>query len=505
METDIIATSAFSVDSLRGQRLHIPNLWPAFASWKQGVNPHHGRARQAVGARLEELIENENVLAKVKAADLGLFASGVFPDAPYQTLETVVFYCVWLFLWDDAIDGADGSEEDGGLAAEEYCRRPVGFVRFCLGLDGTAAAEAPTKVCGSFAEVGRRLGECCGLEQRRELFGQLREYMEGCLTEYRWRLSGKAPSVKEFYLWRLKTSSVDVMILNGISLSREIRESEQLAAMGLSVNKLLILINELFSLKKELKDGAFSNLVPITIRSLGASLDGAVNMMIQEFHECIRIFDSNASALQTMATAEESSDMPAHLTRLIGAYQAIATSLTMADSLHFNYPSPLAGYEDAPSLPEERAEDGKSYRNPQTGVLSSAYDKFTEPLDNGPRGGFDIHIYYFQTNPEQTQYARQLWERIRREFPELRVYAFWDRPVGPHPVAMFEVNVFTPAQFGAFVPWLAVWRGPLSALVHPNTLEPGVPEPERELRNHTQRAIWMGERLPLDLGRFRGG
>jgi len=34
---------------------------------------------------------------------------------------------------------------------------------------------------------------------------------------------------------------------------------------------------------------------------------------------------------------------------------------------------------------------------------------------------------------------------------------------------MFEVNVFTPAQFGAFVAWLVINRGPLSVLVHPNT------------------------------------
>ncbi|KAL1842255.1 hypothetical protein VTJ49DRAFT_5733 [Mycothermus thermophilus] len=162
------------------------------------------------------------------------------------------------------------------------------------------------------------------------------------------------------------------------------------------------------------------------------------------------------------------------------------------------YPSPLAGYEGLPPLPEERNEDGKSFKNPQTGVLSSAYEKFPEPLDNGRRGGFDVHIYYFQNNQQQTEYAQQLHQRIRREFPELRIYRFWDRPVGPHPVAMFEVNLLTPAQFGAFVPWLAVWRGPLSVLVHPNTVEEGVPEGEKELRNHTERAIWMGERVPLD-------
>jgi DOPA 4,5-dioxygenase len=68
---------------------------------------------------------------------------------------------------------------------------------------------------------------------------------------------------------------------------------------------------------------------------------------------------------------------------------------------------------------------------------------------------------------------------------------------------MFEVNVFTPAQFGAFVSWLAVWRGPLSALIHPNTIpEDGVSSAESGYRDHSQRAIWMGERLPLDYSIF---
>jgi DOPA 4,5-dioxygenase len=60
---------------------------------------------------------------------------------------------------------------------------------------------------------------------------------------------------------------------------------------------------------------------------------------------------------------------------------------------------------------------------------------------------------------------------------------------------MFEVNVFTPEQFGAFVPWLEIWRGPLSVLVHPNTGD--------DERDHTQRAIWMGEKYPLDLSLFK--
>ncbi|OLN95976.1 putative 21.2 kDa protein [Colletotrichum chlorophyti] len=170
----------------------------------------------------------------------------------------------------------------------------------------------------------------------------------------------------------------------------------------------------------------------------------------------------------------------------------------------YTYPSPLEEFENAPELPQELALDGKSFKNPPREGLSKSYEEFTDPLDKGRRGGFDVHVYHFQNNPEQVKHARDLWERIRREFPELRIYKFWDRPVGPHPVAMFEVNLFTPAQFGAFIPWLNVYRGPLSVLIHPNSVEEGVDHNATEVRDHTQRAIWMGERLPLDLSILYG-
>lgn len=167
----------------------------------------------------------------------------------------------------------------------------------------------------------------------------------------------------------------------------------------------------------------------------------------------------------------------------------------MADSSQYEYPSPLKGYEHLPPLSDEKNEDGKSFVHPETNVLSKAYEEFVDPIDKGIRGGFDIHVYFFQGNETQTTFAHELWTRIRHEFPELRIYRVWDKPIGPHPVGMFEVNIFTPAQFGAFIAWLVINRGPLSALVHPNTGD--------HERDHTQRATWLGDRLPLDLSQFK--
>ncbi|KAJ1324851.1 hypothetical protein MN608_09556 [Microdochium nivale] len=52
------------------------------------------------------------------------------------------------------------------------------------------------------------------------------------------------------------------------------------------------------------------------------------------------------------------------------------------------YPAPLSGpeYAGLAPLPEDKAADGKSYVNPPANKLSTAYDAFAAPLDNGIRG-----------------------------------------------------------------------------------------------------------------------
>ncbi|KAI4189835.1 MAG: hypothetical protein L6R41_001202 [Letrouitia leprolyta] len=118
---------------------------------------------------------------------------------------------------------------------------------------------------------------------------------------------------------------------------------------------------------------------------------------------------------------------------------------------------------------------------------SNTYDNFTAPIRNSGGAGFD-------ENEEEVKYAENLRERIIQEFRELSTYKVHYQPIGPHPIAMFEVDIANPAQFGAFVPWLAIHHGPLSILVHPNMGD--------DLLGHTQHAMWIGEKLSLKLIRF---
>ncbi|KAF9454349.1 hypothetical protein P691DRAFT_717847 [Macrolepiota fuliginosa MF-IS2] len=160
-----------------------------------------------------------------------------------------------------------------------------------------------------------------------------------------------------------------------------------------------------------------------------------------------------------------------------------------------NYPwqSPLIGYQHTPPLPNTINPDGKSLHNPP-GPQSSYYHEFSKPID-ASNNAFDFHIYYMPTIQAELSYARDLHERIRREFPELRIYKFWEKAIGPHPTAMFEINTFTPHQTGALFSWLVVNRGPCSVLIHPNTND--------AYRDHTELVTWMGRPWPLNVDMLR--
>ncbi|KAK4166354.1 (-)-delta-cadinene synthase [Cladorrhinum sp. PSN259] len=337
---------------LKGQTLHIPALRPLFSSaWRtslEAVNPNREQLKFFMSEKLATLIEDRKVLEGMKKGDAGLWVTGLFPSANYETLCLFATYTIFLFLWDDAIDGSDCvTLED----AERYCTESVEFIEYHLlggNCNATGEPVAPTKACELFAEVARGVKEHVKDEnESRVLFRHVKEYINACLVEYRWRTGAvddkskeTMPTIKDFWGWRLGTSSVDVMldferVLNGIEVSKGLRESEEMRGMERVVNRGFVIINELFSLKKELRDGALGNLVPVTMHELGVDLDGATKKVVQELDECLKDFDKKAVALQMKAEDEGIRGM---VRRLTEAYRAIITG-----TLNFSIDSPRYG------------------------------------------------------------------------------------------------------------------------------------------------------------------
>jgi aromatic ring-cleaving dioxygenase len=106
--------------------------------------------------------------------------------------------------------------------------------------------------------------------------------------------------------------------------------------------------------------------------------------------------------------------------------------------------------------------------------------------------GYHAHIYY---DPPSRAIAERLRAGIGERF-QARLGSWHDEPVGPHPVAMYQV-AFAAEEFPALVPWLMLNRGGLNVLVHPLTND--------SVADHTRHALWLGTPLPLRLDVLRRG
>ncbi|KAI9218210.1 DOPA-like domain-containing protein, partial [Blastocladiella britannica] len=105
---------------------------------------------------------------------------------------------------------------------------------------------------------------------------------------------------------------------------------------------------------------------------------------------------------------------------------------------------------------------------------------------------YDVHIYWLPSSKAQYEEAMALKAKAQELFPQLWHGKMWDRPIGPHPYNMFEIDIHNAIDFATFVPWIALNHGNLSVLVHPQTGD--------DVRDHTVHAIWIGQPVPLDIG-----
>ncbi|MBT6096557.1 MAG: DOPA 4,5-dioxygenase family protein [Rhodospirillaceae bacterium] len=107
--------------------------------------------------------------------------------------------------------------------------------------------------------------------------------------------------------------------------------------------------------------------------------------------------------------------------------------------------------------------------------------------------GYHAHVYY--RDSAERDVAAKLRDDIEASF-EVRLGRWREEPVGPHPLAMYQI-AFAADQFSKIVPWLMLNRNGLTILVHPETGD--------DVIDHRDSPLWLGERLDLNIAFLEAG
>lgn len=125
---------------------------------------------------------------------------------------------------------------------------------------------------------------------------------------------------------------------------------------------------------------------------------------------------------------------------------------------------------------------------------------FLQVLAQEEIGAYHFHTYYFQDNAGAKANAVQFRNRVIEQvsnglgLTDCAVNKLNIVPIGPHPIGSFE-TCCNKSSLASAVSWFMLNRNPSnSVLLHPLT--------KSEVVDHTTRAFWLGQKMPLDTSKL---
>ncbi|KAL2058800.1 hypothetical protein ABVK25_000091 [Lepraria finkii] len=257
------------LDYLRGQTVKIYDVDNVYSGWPAGINPHVERLRLVADEKLEKLISNKKRLEKLKSADFALSAAMWWPRASFDDLVLALSIVIWLFTWDDDIEEKGGSVYDNFQAAQIRREETLQYVTYSLGFKVPESYIEPTNALVlDFRYIGDSLCKAYSVEQRQRFLNNMKVYIQGSRVEQELRISGRVPTVEEYWDYRMRSSAVDVtssmteFSIKG-NLPQYIFEDANFKSIWRETNVIISASNDMLSIKKEFANGQIDNLVSL--------------------------------------------------------------------------------------------------------------------------------------------------------------------------------------------------------------------------------------------------
>ncbi|KDN65413.1 hypothetical protein CSUB01_06022 [Colletotrichum sublineola] len=264
------------IEALKGQAIHVPNLYSIFKGWPVKANINYERLVPVVEDAFDR--QSPNLREKYRRANYARFVSLYYPHPEWNQVRILALYIIWLFCWDDAIDQqGTGDLSNDLLRAKTRRDNTIRVLEHVLGLDNKfdsdiefAQADYELKV------IGDELKKAYTQEQRQVFMNQMRRYIGNCHEEQAMRLQGTLPGIDSYSELRHGTAAVWTLCA-------------------------LVDTNDILSLRKEIpEEGSESvvNAVPIIMKHEGKCPQQAVDALLAELVTSVTAFEAAAIDLE---------------------------------------------------------------------------------------------------------------------------------------------------------------------------------------------------------------
>ncbi|KAL4741654.1 terpenoid synthase [Aspergillus similis] len=275
--------------SIRGQKATLPNLYSLFPDWKPYLHPEYERARDEVlNPWLERWVPNPKAARKFQKAEFGVFAAVMCARASFEKLCTVCKAFAWYFIWDDLFDcGPLSANNEAALAYREKSTQ-----YFCAVLcdqepmpDLSGLSEELQNALHCWDEIAAHLRQECS-QTLMILLEQKLFYVSSVDTVDTLFRGDHVPSLTDYWRRRERTAGVYPVIatipfIYGIDISHKDIDTDLMQSLWKHTSYLVHMINDMFSLRKEIADNQIENMVVVIMLNDAVGCNQAMRLSHQ--------------------------------------------------------------------------------------------------------------------------------------------------------------------------------------------------------------------------------
>jgi (+)-beta-caryophyllene/(+)-caryolan-1-ol synthase len=233
--------------------------------------------------------ERRAILAKAQPAYV---AAKLCPIAPPAVLALTAQWLTVNFVVDDLLDG-----EDNPYSCATAARQLLAALDHGTDADTQTHARADPAaydpVYPATAELWDRTATGRSADWCRALRGDLADWLDSYAREALERASGRVPPVSEYRRHRRLSSGMLVFtdlaeLALGVDLPATVRGLAVVRTLRAATAEYMGLVNDIYSVDKELASGQVHNAVCVVMHHSGAELAGAVRTVADMAAECLR-------------------------------------------------------------------------------------------------------------------------------------------------------------------------------------------------------------------------